>query len=104
MYHQIIVSNKLEEISCLYLHMSQQYFWDIIDALTFTNIMFANVLLNYMMIQNMILSSAAFGTVLQIEEAWHILIDWFKYQIVHGLEEIGLLLTFDTCPFKTNVI
>lgn len=69
MYHQIIVSNKLEEISCLYLHMSQQYFWDIIDALTFTNIMFANVLLNYMMIQNMILSSAAFGTVLQIEEA-----------------------------------
>lgn len=69
MYHQIIVSNKLEEISCLYLHMSQLYFWNIIDALTFTNIMFANVLLNYMMVQNMILSSAAFGTVLQIEGA-----------------------------------
>jgi hypothetical protein len=39
-YHQIIVLNKLEQISFLYLHMSQQFVWNRIDALTFTNIEF----------------------------------------------------------------
>ena len=84
--HQIIALNKFEKISSLYLHMSQQCFWNRIDALTFTSIMFANVLLYYMMVQNVILSSVAFGTVLHIEGTWHILIEWFKYQIVNSLK------------------
>lgn len=46
--------------------MSQQCFWNKMDVLTFTNIKFANVLIlsNYMMVQNVMVSSVTFGTVL----------------------------------------